>query len=509
MVWRSEAPSTYFYVSGTTESVVPSVAHVAPANNAVNVPLNAVIRLTFNRTIETPTIDPQTVTLKLGATPIPYTVVSTTNSDDSFAIVLRPAGALPANATIQVGVTNGVKDDAGHAVTPFSSSFTTSSTPDFSTPLVVATTTINGVTNVPLTSVYSVTFDRPMNTRSFKLGANIYLQDNFTGAVVPSTMSFSGDLTQVTLAPLATLAVNRNYSAVWAGQLDFAENSAGFDSRQFTTALQAPIGGPVVVLHTPQTGDTNVPVNFMPAIRFDRPVMRTSVTAITFTRSGVPVPYVPSFESGDTFVRLVPSAILQPNSSYVLTITGVKDTGGTAMAGSTAVTFTTAPTIDLISPVTLASSPENNRITGTNPVIRFRVNEPIDPLRSTGAYLQNVVSGRLVNGFSTVFSADRRTDHYHLSRVARSNDTVSRVRAQPLRSRRQLRRHAVRGVLDSARRRPDAAGGLECDAAGRRCRCAVKREDRRQDERGDGPHVADHWGDDTHASGRWNRADCH
>src|SRR5262249_44814835 len=143
-----------------------------------------------------------------------------------------------------------------------------------------------------------------------------------------------------------------------------------------------------------------------PSIVFDRTVTRQSVSGVTLTANGVPVVYTPTFELGDSLVRLAPASILRPNTNYVLTIAGVKDGAG-ATVTSTVIAFTTGPTIDLAAPAYVAFSPTGVNI-GTKPVIRLRASEPIDPVRSVGAYLLNSRAGKYVNGLVTRFSDDGR-----------------------------------------------------------------------------------------------------
>jgi uncharacterized repeat protein (TIGR01451 family) len=402
----SGAFNPYFYVGAPADTLAPAVVDAAPADTFSNIGVNATIRLTFNKRIETATVGPETVTLRAAGSAIAYTFTTTANGDGTMLLTLTPLGALPDGTPITIGVTIGVTDFSGNPSAPFTATFTTAAAPDFTAASVVGSTVNSGDVDVPVTGVFSLTFDRAMDSRSFVYGSTIYLYDYYFGGVVPATLSFSPDRTQVTIAPNAPLAVNRVYLIGMGGTRDLTGNYSTSYFVSFTTALFAPAGGPQVVLTTPYDGLAGAPVNLQPEVKFDRPIARPSAASIHLTLNGAPVPVTPAFLTGDTVVTLVPASILQPNASYVLTIGGVTDTGGTAMGGPVVVHFATGPTIDLVAPTISAFSVGNGATTGTKPVLRLTLSEAIDPIRTTGGYLYNQSSGRYVNGVTPHYSAD-------------------------------------------------------------------------------------------------------
>ena len=221
---------------------------IAPTDNASGIGVNSTIRVTFNKTIETGTVDATTVSVTSGGNAIPYSFTSSNNSDGTLTLTLTPQAPLPMSAPVTVTV-NGVSDFSGRAAAPASVTFSTTAGPDFSTPTVVASNVGSGDSNVPVTSVLTLTFDRPMDARTFVYGSNIYLSvyvPFFGYQVVPSVISFNATRTQVTVAPISPLAVNRQYQLQSNGELDLAGNSAGGFGLSFTTAVHA-LGGPQVV----------------------------------------------------------------------------------------------------------------------------------------------------------------------------------------------------------------------------------------------------------------------
>lgn len=400
--------ASFFTASSAIDSTGPAMLHAAPGNGAVSIAANALIDLTFSEPIDPITVDSSTLTLSSAGSPIPYSFATTNNADGTVRVRLTPSVALPASSAIALSMTAGVTDYSGNAATPFSIAFTTSAGTDFSRPRVVVSTVNNGDVNVAVNSVFTLTFDRPINTRSVVAGSSLYLYDQYLGTFVPITLSFSTDLLQVTASPVSLLAVNRNYYVWQCGILDLNGNSSACESFAFVTALLAPTGGPQVLLTHP-VALTNVPVNVKPAIKFDRAVSRASLSGVTLTAGGVPVGYTPSFSTGDTVVTLVPQALLQPTTDYVLTVGGVKDVGGSPMSAPVVVAFRTGPTIDLVSPVMVDRTPRSNSLTGTQPVLRVRYSERLDEMRTIGGSLYEYYAGWTLPGVTFTLGADRTT----------------------------------------------------------------------------------------------------
>ena len=391
----------------TSDTAALAVVAVAPTNGSSAIGVNALIRVTFSKPVEDATVSAATLTLSSGGNPIPYSF----SDDNAGTLTLTPQAPLPASAAVTVAVTSGVSDFSANAAAPFSASFNTGAAPVYSAPQVVAATVADGDSNVPVTTVLSVTFDRAMDTRSYNYPNTIVLHDNFLGVNVPAALSHSPDGSQITVAPQAPLALGRQYSFRGCGLTDLNGNSGCWNFYYtFTTALAAAAGGPQVVETTPAAGEANLGVNLLPEIVFDRPVARPSVANVQLLQGGtVPVPYTASFANGDTLVTLAPSAVLLPNTNYVLSIGGVTDTAGTAMGAAVAVPFTTGAGLDLAAPQVVSATPLANATTGTNPVIRIRFNEPVDPIRTSNTYLQNAHLGVMVAGMAVHYSADRMT----------------------------------------------------------------------------------------------------
>jgi hypothetical protein len=390
-----------FTVSAQADQLQPSVAAFAPGQGATGIGDNGIVRATFNKNIDPLTINPSTLILSSGGVSIPYTF----SYDNISRVTITPEAALPDSAPITVSVTNGVTDGVGNPVTAATATFQTAAGPNFTTPHVVSSTIGYGDTNVPLNSVFTMTFDRSMDTRTFVSGNSVLLQDESVYQVVPITLSFSPDGTQLTVAPVSVLSVGHSYIIQICSVLDLTGNAAGCYSAYFTTSIVTQTGGPQILQTVPRDGTTGLPVNFTPEVQFDRPIAEPSAANVTLIGNGTAVALTPTFSNGDTVVLFAPSTILTPNTAYVLTISGITDPAGNPGQSST-VHFTTGTGINVGYPSVVTVNPLSGSTTGTHPAIQFVFNKPIDPIRSTGWFLYNESSNSNLAGTALNFSSD-------------------------------------------------------------------------------------------------------
>ncbi|MGA2534763.1 MAG: Ig-like domain-containing protein [Terracidiphilus sp.] len=390
-----------FTASSTTDQLQPSVAGFAPTQSATGIGDNGIIRVTFNKNIDPLTITAQDLTLSSGGNTIPYTF----SYDNVSRVTITPESALPDSSQVTVSVTNGITDGVGNALSPASATFQTAAGPIFSAPQVVSSTISYGDTNVPITSVFTLTFNRAMDTRTFVINNTIVLEDENVGGYVPITVSFSPDGTQMTVAPVSQLAIGHNYYLQTCSALDLTGNVENCYSVYFTTSVVTQTGGPQILQTVPGNGATGLPINFTPEVQFDRPIAEPSAANVTLVGNGVPVPLTPAFDNGDTVVRFQPATVLQPSTLYVLTVSGITDPAGNA--GATAsVSFTTGTTINVSYPQVVSENPLSGSTTGTNPTIQLNFNEAIDPIRSSGWYFYNQSANTNVAGAALVFASD-------------------------------------------------------------------------------------------------------
>jgi len=399
------ATNWYFYYTTTQDTATPSVSTIAPTNNATAIGTNSTIRIQFSEAIDPISLNTSSLTLTGNSASIPWNATFDTTHT---ILTVTPQAALPVSTRITLALNSSVNDPAGNALTAFSSTFATGPAPDFGNPYVISSSVVNNQTGVPVTSVFTVTYNKPVDTRTEVSSGNvIFLYDNVAGVYLPITLSFSANGTQATIQPNSLLGVGRQFQWYICGVQDLNGNgmSPCFDIT-FSTVLVAPTGGPNVTFVLPPNG-FQIATNVKPEVQFDRPVDLTSVSGVTLTQNGTPVPFTIAGSVGDTVLTLSPNSLLPANSSYILTVSGVKDAAGNTMSGTVTRNFTTGPSIDLVPPVVTAYTPQNLQTTGTNPTIRLTFNKPINPIASNPSWnLYNYVTNVHFPGAAISASAD-------------------------------------------------------------------------------------------------------
>ena len=397
----------YVYTNSTADTAAPFVTNMAPTNSAGNIGSNALVSVTFNENVDTLTLDPSNVTLSGPGGNIP---VSLSYNSNNFTLTITPQAPLPAGViNLQL---NGVNDYSANPLnpTPYNSSFTVINAADYNPPSVVQTSWINGQQNVPVTSSFSVIFNKPIDLRSVVLNNTVYLQDATAGYPnVPVTLTWSSGNTVLLITPTGMLNVNHQYRVLISSLADLNGNVSGnILNSYFTTVLTALSGGPVVTQAVPSNGVVNVPANFKPQVEFDRPIQQTVLSGVSLvkTAGSIPVPMSPQLSAGGTILSLVPNSILSPNTQYTMTITGVVDAAGTPMAGAVSRSFTTGPSIDLTTPQVVSVTPIYNSTVGTNPLLKLVFNKPINPIAATNYAIYQIGIGRYVNNVNLVWAPD-------------------------------------------------------------------------------------------------------
>jgi large repetitive protein len=366
----------YFYAGTAVDTAAPTVVSVAPLNSSTNIGTNAGVSVTFNKAINPVSVTGSTIQLSAGATT--ETPSSISFSPDYTRVSITPQAPLPPSTQMTIAI-NGVTSEAGVAVATQSTNFTTMAGPDFSQPYMIRSSVQSGQANVPDNSVFSMTFSKPMDTGSLD-GATVGV-GSCCWSPVPATISWSADQTTVFIVPTSPLAVGAQYYLFSFSLNDLSGNQQqGFDL-SFTTSFSANTNPPTVINTSPVNADTQVPTNSPVDVLFSEPIQPTSVGQVTLTTGGNPVAVTPSFGNANQLLILTPSLPLAANTSYTLTITGVKDTAGNQMTSTVTNTFTTGPTFNFTPPVVTVADPANGTTNvGLNVTPHITFSEPVNEL---------------------------------------------------------------------------------------------------------------------------------
>jgi hypothetical protein len=207
---------------------------------------------------------------------------------------------------------------------------------DRTAPTVTATTPGAGATRVARNTTVTATF-------SEAVAANSLTTATFTltpagGAAVAGSVTTSG--TTATFTPSAALAFGTTYTArLTTGVTDLGGNGlAQAETWSFTTAE----AGPVVTATVPGANASGVPRNIVLMVTFNEPVNHASVNMTSFQLSPVNGTLVPgTFGGTGTSVTFRPTALLHPDTTYNVVLSGIEDVDGNAMEGTHTWSFRT------------------------------------------------------------------------------------------------------------------------------------------------------------------------
>jgi YD repeat-containing protein len=372
-------PYAYNFTAGTTtDTVAPTIVSQAPTNNATNIGTNAFVSVNFNKAINPISVTGSTIALKKGATTeLPSSI---SFSPDYTRVSIIPQAPMPASTQMTVAI-SAVTSEAGVSVASKTTHFTTAAQPDFTAPYVVSSSVQSGQTNVPVNSVFTLQFSKPMDIGTFN-AQNVSLYNYNTGQYVTSTVSWSADQTTIFLVPNSPLSVGDQYALQSYYMTDLSGNPQQNFSISFFVSFNANTNPPTVINTSPENTETAVPVNAPVQILFSEPIQPTSVGQITLTTGGNPVAVTPSFSDANQLLTLTPTLpLLASSTTYTITITGVLDTAGNKMTGTVTNTFQTGPTFNLLHPsVTVTDPPNGATGVGINVAPRIVFSERLNPL---------------------------------------------------------------------------------------------------------------------------------
>ncbi|HSZ60871.1 MAG TPA: Ig-like domain-containing protein [Terriglobales bacterium] len=371
-------PFAYNFTAGTAvDNAGPTIISQAPTNNST-VGTNASVSVNFNKTINPVSVTGSTIQLTSGSTTeVPSSI---SFSPDYTRVSIIPQAPLPPSSQMTLTI-SGVTSEAGKAVAKTTTTFNTEAQPDFVAPYVSTSSVQSGQANVPVNSVFSMTFSKPMDIGSYNAtDVNVYGGTYPSG--VPATISWSSDQTTIFIVPSSPLNVGTEYCMESYYMTDLSGNPEQNFAICFTAAFTANTTAPVVVNTSPENSETLVPVNAPVQILFSEPIQPTSIGQITVTTGGNPVAVTPTFSDANQLLTLTPTLpLLASNATYTITITGVKDTAGNLMTGTITNTFTTGPTFNLIHPTVTGFDPLNGSTgVGTNVAPRITFSERLNPL---------------------------------------------------------------------------------------------------------------------------------
>jgi hypothetical protein len=348
------------------------VLTAVPYNGATNVGVNVTPGVVISKPIDPVSLNSSTFTVTNAGTPLAGSYwFNSANTRIEFV----PNAPLPASTHL-VMTLNKVLDLVGNPVS-FSAAFNTGAGPDFQQPYVLYTSASSNE-SIPINSSIKIQFSESMDVTSFSTN-NLYLYDDLLGIGVPATVTWSSDQSAAFLVPTAPLAAGRNFTLYVNGGTDLAGNQMASFSQNLYAELSSASSAPTVLLTNPLNGGTGLGTNAVIEAELSGPVDSNYLAGVTLKAGSTVTPSTASLSSGNAVVQLTPQNPLTPNTTYTVTLAGLKDPAGNAMATYT-YTFTTGATFDNTAPTVVNYDPPYNGTVGTNVIPKMLFSKPLNPL---------------------------------------------------------------------------------------------------------------------------------
>ena len=380
---------TTFTVGNTVDATAPTVTSVTPTNGATGIGRNTTVVLTFSKSINPATINSTTIQLFVGDAPISPSV--STSSDNRSVLITT---TLPAASNITVVASPKVQDLSGNNLTAFQSQFTTAADFSSAAPTVITQRPASGATNVPANAVITLfTSGSPLNPST--ITANSLLVSH-NGVLINGTISFTGNNQAIEFTPSQNFNPADIVQIFLTGAIqDVDGNSLTAYTGQFTVAgaLTSVGPNPIASSPNPEYGATNIPLNVVPQVAFDQPLLASTINSTNvYLQDNSTSAHVPGTVSlvgaNNNVIQFQPSSPLSPSTLYFFYFFSVTNTSGTLLAQGNSYYqyFTTGTASDSTSPTVVAVSPINGTANiGINAPIIVKFSEAIDPISVTGS----------------------------------------------------------------------------------------------------------------------------
>lgn len=340
-----------FTTAGDPPAGTPFVVSQRPANGASSISRTTPVSLVFSRPMNVASLN-DAVIIAVNGQPFAGTL---SVAADGQTASYRPAAGFPANSAVQVFVTTAAVDSAGNPLnSPYSGTFSTLPDPATQPPAVLRRNPISST--IPLSQRFDFEFNEPLNPASVN-STSVILRTG--GTVVPAAISLRNNNTTIRVLPSSALAANSSYQI----DLTTAIQDAGGTAKPFTssfgygTTTASDTLPPVVSGIGPPDDASGVGTNAPVRVTFNEPVNAISVNSSTMkiTAGGAALDVSFSFASSNREVTVTPVGLLPSGAQIALTLAGVEDEAGNAVAPLTS-SFRTSSGVDITDPVVTDTS---------------------------------------------------------------------------------------------------------------------------------------------------------
>lgn len=317
--------STWSFTTGIL--LAPAIISTDPLNNALNVPLNKELSITFSVPMDAATVTASTFTLKQGANVISG-AVTTVGAVSTF----NPTVNLTEGVVYTATISNGAKNLSGTPLSnPYSWKFTT-----LSIPKILSVDPLNLATGVALNKIIDATFNMSMDPTSFT-SSTVILKQGTT--IIANGIGFSGSV--LAIAPSVTLLQATLYTVtITTGVKSMTGVSLGSDyTWSFTTGT---IKAPTIISTVPTNLAIDVALNQILEATFSEQMTNSSIVNTTFLLKSGTTSVVGSVYIVNNTAYFKPTVNLISGKTYTATMTtDAKSLAGVRMANNYSWTFST------------------------------------------------------------------------------------------------------------------------------------------------------------------------
>ncbi|WP_017444946.1 Ig-like domain-containing protein [Gayadomonas joobiniege] len=358
----------YFTTTATkvADSIAPEIIQFSPALNEKNVAINSYFSAQFNEVVN------------------PISLSADTYRDVRFAegnTRVRYHNRVPLQPREDVVVDYPqLTDLAGNLGLEKQTQFTTSNSVDTQKPQLIAQSYANNTSDVPINTQFNWLFDEAIDPVSITSGG-VYLYDNLDKVNVAATLEISPDGKRISLVPINSLSAGRQYYAYARNLDDLSGNRASNLSSYFYTSYETDVLAPVVVRSTIASGDSEIPLNVKINLLFNETIAewKDGQASLSLVSTGQEIPIVIGEVRAQNLISIKPQQLLEPDSDYRLTVSGVTDLSGNQMADTYVLDFTAATEVDLGEGTILRwSLPHNSRDVALTPSLKVYFSEAVD-----------------------------------------------------------------------------------------------------------------------------------
>ncbi|WP_143870908.1 Ig-like domain-containing protein [Catenovulum sediminis] len=378
----------------------PLVSSVNPADAATEICENTNISVIFNETIARKSLTDESIKIIAQDTRVLSGVQSLISNNTE--LTFNPTELLADNSTYSIEV-SGVRDAAGNPLAEtFTSVFTTGNCVDEERPFLVDISPVHTSANIPVNAVITAILSEPIDPVSVT-EESMYVIDQSSGQRIGGILDIAENNSAISFIPNVPLLVGRrHYVYLTSAIQDTFNNPFIGTSRWFDTSFDTDGSGPQVVATSMSDQATGLPLNVLPAVRFNEAINALYLTDIKLLDAvGAEVAVSRAISGDRRRVTLSPVQVLTANESYTLWIDGVQDLSGNLLANPLEINFMTGESADTENGTAVRwSIPNNSQNVALNPLLAVDFSEPIDPtsINSSSFYLQDTSTNLPVAG---------------------------------------------------------------------------------------------------------------